>query len=162
MSTAHNINPVTGYTEAYEHAVSCGINMTGKIALPVAESAGYLVMVDIIHPVTLEPVIHAGTTMDVQLVEHCEMCGVDYVIVYKQEPVSRDLTHYACHEILQELVERCAHTNGLEFCSKADMYLARGFLTERLQELREQGEQATADEERAIQLAAFKLVFDKQ
>lgn len=67
----------------YQHAMQCGINMTGKIALPVEDSAGRLVMIDLIHPETLEVILHAGTTMDVQLIEVCQSYGIDYVIVYK-------------------------------------------------------------------------------
>ena len=66
-----------------DHATKCGINMTGKVALPIEESAGRLVMINVIDPVTRDTVINAGTTMDCQLIDICESYGVDYVIVYR-------------------------------------------------------------------------------
>ena len=69
--------------EFTQHAIDCGINMTGKLAIPLEDSAGRLVMIDIINPETRDVVIHAGTTMDIQLIEVCQSYGVDYVIVYK-------------------------------------------------------------------------------
>lgn len=65
-----------------QHAIDCGINMTGKLALAVEDSAGWLLMLDIIDPVTRAPVIHAGTTMDIQLIAVAQSYGVDYVVVY--------------------------------------------------------------------------------
>ena len=70
-------------TDFNEHALTCGVNLTGKVAIPVEVSAGRLVMVDIIHPVSREIMIHAGTTMDVQLIDVCLSHGVDYLVVYK-------------------------------------------------------------------------------
>lgn len=67
----------------FQHALDCGINMTGKTTCPIKESTGRLLMCDVINPVTREVVIHAGTTMDIQLIEVCQSCGVDYAIVYK-------------------------------------------------------------------------------
>ena len=67
----------------HQHALDCGINMTGKIAIPLEESAGRLVMVDITDPENREVVLNAGTTMDIQLIEVCERYGIDYVIVYR-------------------------------------------------------------------------------
>lgn len=72
-------------TTYFQHALNCGINMTGKLALPVSESAGSLVMVDVINPVTLETVIPSGCTMDVQLIDVAESLGVDYVVVYHRQ-----------------------------------------------------------------------------
>ena len=69
--------------EFFQHAIDCGINMTGKLAIPLNESVGRLVMIDIVHPETRETIIPAGMTMDSQLIEICASCGVDYVIVYK-------------------------------------------------------------------------------
>ena len=66
-----------------DHAVQCGINMTGKIAIPLEDSAGHLVMVNITDPETGEDIIQSGTLMDSQLIEVCESYGVDYVIVYR-------------------------------------------------------------------------------
>ena len=66
-----------------QHARDCGINMTGKIAVPLADSAGRLVMVDIIDPETRDVIVNAGTTMDAQLIGVCESYGVDYVIAYR-------------------------------------------------------------------------------
>jgi hypothetical protein len=66
-----------------QHARDCGINMTGKVAIPLGDSAGRLVMIDIIDPVTRDVVIHAGTTMDAQLIEVCESYGIDYVVAYR-------------------------------------------------------------------------------
>lgn len=71
------------YHEFNQHALDCHINLTGKIALPLECSHGRLVMVDVINPETRDVVIHAGTTMDSQLIEVCQSYGVDYVIVYK-------------------------------------------------------------------------------
>ena len=65
------------------HAAECGINLTGKTALPLENSAGHLVMIDVTHPETMQVVLHAGTTMDMQLIEVCQSYGIDYVIVYK-------------------------------------------------------------------------------
>lgn len=65
-----------------QHAIDCGINMTGKLAVAVEDSAGMLLMLDIINPVTRAPVIHAGTTMDIQLIEVAQGYGIDYVVVY--------------------------------------------------------------------------------
>ena len=69
--------------EFNQHAKDSGINMTGKLAIPLDASAGRLVMIDIVHPETRETIIPAGVTMDSQLIEICASCGVDYVIVYK-------------------------------------------------------------------------------
>jgi hypothetical protein len=69
--------------EFFQHAIDCGINMTGKLAIPLFESVGRLVMVDLIHPETRETIIPSGVTMDIQLIEICEIHGIDYVIVYK-------------------------------------------------------------------------------
>ena len=69
--------------EFTQHAIDCGINMTGKLAIPLDESVGRLVMVDIVHPETRETIIPSGVTMDTQLIDICTSCGVDYVIVYK-------------------------------------------------------------------------------
>jgi hypothetical protein len=65
-----------------DHAIKCGINMTGKIAIPLEDSSGHLVMINITNPETGEAIIQAGTTMDCQLIDVCESYGVDYVIVY--------------------------------------------------------------------------------
>ena len=67
----------------FQHALDCGINMTGKVAIPLGDSAGRLVMIDIIDPETRDVVIHAGTTLDTQLIEVCQSYGVDYAIVYR-------------------------------------------------------------------------------
>jgi hypothetical protein len=67
----------------FQHALDCGVNMTGKTAIATECSAGRLIMVDVINPVTLDVVINAGTTMDVQLIEVCMSYGIDYVVVYK-------------------------------------------------------------------------------
>jgi hypothetical protein len=67
----------------FQHALDCGINMTGKTALPIEESGGRLLMTDISDPVTREVVIHSGTTMDTQLIRVCQSYGVDYAIVYR-------------------------------------------------------------------------------
>jgi hypothetical protein len=67
----------------FQHALDCGINMTGKTTLPIENSGGRLLMYDIIDPVSREVVIHSGTTMDIQLIEVCQSYGVDYAIVYK-------------------------------------------------------------------------------
>lgn len=72
-----------------DHAVKCGINMTGKIAVPLDDSNGHLIMVDLIDPETRDAVTHAGTTMDVQLIEVCKSYGIDYVIVYNGSHRSR-------------------------------------------------------------------------
>ena len=69
--------------EFFQHALDCGINMTGKDAIAIENSVGRLVMIDIINPETREVIIHSGTTMDNQLIAVCESYGVDYVIVYK-------------------------------------------------------------------------------
>ena len=74
-----------------DHATKCGINMTGKIAIPLEDSAGRLVMVNIINPETLDVIIQSGTTMDCQLIDVCESYGVDYVIVYNGAHRSRYL-----------------------------------------------------------------------
>ena len=66
----------------YQHAMNCGINMTGKCAVALKDSAGMLLMVDVIDPETTLPVVHAGTTMDIQLIELLQGYGVDYVVVY--------------------------------------------------------------------------------
>ena len=66
-----------------QHAMDCGINLTGKVAVPIEDSAGRLVMIDLIHPVTRDVALHAGTTMDTQLIEVCQSFGIDYVVVYK-------------------------------------------------------------------------------
>jgi hypothetical protein len=66
-----------------QHARDCGINMTGKVAIPLSDSAGRLVMTDIVDPETRDVVIHAGTTMDAQLIGVCESYGIDYVIAYR-------------------------------------------------------------------------------
>lgn len=71
------------YLDFNQHATDCGINLTGKVALSLENSAGRLVMVDLIHPVTRDVVLHAGTTMDIQLIEVCQSFGIDYVVVYK-------------------------------------------------------------------------------
>jgi len=67
----------------FQHALDCGINMTGKTTLPIEDSGGRLLMCDIIDPETREVVIHSGTTIDIQLIEVCQSYGVDYAIVYK-------------------------------------------------------------------------------
>jgi len=67
----------------FQHALDCGINMTGKVAIPLGDSAGRLLMCDIIDPETREVVIHSGTTMDAQLIGVCQSYGVDYAIVYR-------------------------------------------------------------------------------
>ena len=72
-----------------DHAIQCGINMTGKIAIPLEDSPGHLVMVNITDPETGEAIIQSGTTMDSQLVDVCESYGVDYVIVYNGTHRSR-------------------------------------------------------------------------
>jgi len=69
--------------EFFQHAIDCGINMTGKLAIPLDESVGRLVMIDIVHPETRETIIPSGVTMDTQLIDICVSCGVDYVIIYK-------------------------------------------------------------------------------
>lgn len=115
----------------YAHAVSCGINMTGKLALPVAESAGYLLMMDIEHPVTRDVIINAGTTMDQQLIDVAAAEGVDYVIVYR-DLLSSNLETLTAQEILNELIARMEHTNGLYFCSVTSILQAREMLTAHL------------------------------
>jgi hypothetical protein len=106
--------------------------MTGKNALPVAESAGYLVMVDITHPVTRDVIIHAGTAMDSQLIDVAAAEGVDYVVVYKHPPVLRNLEDHTTSDILQELIDRMEHTNGLDFCSVTSILQARDMITAHL------------------------------
>ena len=71
------------YLDFNQHAMDCRINLTGKVALPLEASAGRLVMIDLLNPVTLEVVLHAGTTMDAQLIAVCRSYGIDYVVVYK-------------------------------------------------------------------------------
>ena len=69
--------------EFFQHAIDSGINMTGKLAIPLDESVGRLLMVDVIDPVTRDVVIPSGVTLDIQLIDVCESYGIDYVIVYK-------------------------------------------------------------------------------
>ena len=69
--------------EFFQHAIDCGINMTGKLAIPVSESGGRRLMIDVIDPVTRDVVIPSGVTLDIQLIDVCESYGIDYVIVYK-------------------------------------------------------------------------------
>jgi len=68
--------------DATQHALNCGTNLTGKVAMPLEDSAGHLLMVDITDPVTLKVLINSGTTMDCQLIEVCQDHGIDYVVVY--------------------------------------------------------------------------------
>lgn len=77
------MNDFVQYALLHQHAVDCRINMTGKVAVPLEDSAGRLLMVDINDPETREVVIHSGVTMDVQLIEVCQSYGIDYVVVYK-------------------------------------------------------------------------------
>jgi len=67
----------------FQHALDCGINMTGKVAISIEAASGRLLMIDLIDPETRDVIIHAGTTMDVQLIEVCQSYGIDYVVVYK-------------------------------------------------------------------------------
>jgi hypothetical protein len=69
--------------EFTRHAEDSGINMTGKLAIPVSESVGRLLMIDVIDPVTRDVVIPSGVTLDIQLIDVCESYGIDYVVVYK-------------------------------------------------------------------------------
>jgi hypothetical protein len=71
------------YHDFNQHAMDCRINLTGKVALPLENSDGRLVMVDVLNPVTRDVILHAGTTMDIQLIEVCQSYGIDYVVVYK-------------------------------------------------------------------------------
>jgi molybdopterin biosynthesis enzyme len=71
------------YQDFNVHAMNCRINLTGKVAVPLEDSSGRLVMVDVTHPETMQVVLHAGTTMDMQLIEVCQSYGIDYVVVYK-------------------------------------------------------------------------------
>ena len=69
--------------EFTQHAIDCGINMTGKLAVPLDESVGRLLMIDVIDPVTRDVIIPSGVTLDIQLIDVCESYGIDYVVVYK-------------------------------------------------------------------------------
>ena len=65
-----------------QHALDCGINMTGKLALALEDSTGMLLMIDIARPDNREVIIPAGIILDCQLIEHAARYGVDYTIVY--------------------------------------------------------------------------------
>jgi hypothetical protein len=71
------------YQDFNQHALDCRINLTGKVAIPIEAASGRLLMIDLIDPETRDVIIHAGTTMDVQLIEVCQSYGIDYVVVYK-------------------------------------------------------------------------------
>ena len=146
----------------YAHAIQCGINMTGKLALPVAESAGYLLMMDVTHPETLKPILHAGTTMDQQLITVAQEYGVDYVVVYKAKmhDVHETLSDIPCPSLLKELIERMVHTNGLEFCARGDIYLAKCMLDDRFRDLR-RADAHDREVAAATQRAAYALVLTR-
>ena len=65
-----------------EDAIASGVNLTGKVALPIEFTDGRLLMIDLINPVTQEVFINSGTTMDKQLIEWCQTIAIDYAIVY--------------------------------------------------------------------------------
>jgi len=52
------------------------------------------------------------------------------------------LSGYTCSDILKELIERMVHTNGLEFCARGDIYLAKCMLDDRFREIRKLQAQA--------------------
>jgi hypothetical protein len=42
----------------------------------------------------------------------------------------------SCSDLLKELIERMVHTNGLEFCARGDIYLAKCMLDDKFREIR--------------------------
>lgn len=63
------------------HAISCGIDMTNRVALPVAECLNRWTAVEVLHPETQDPIVVAGWWVLEDTIKECVNAGVDYLIV---------------------------------------------------------------------------------
>lgn len=66
-----------------QHAVDCGIDMTGKVTVPCdLRSSGTIVVVPPIHPETREELLPVKTVLTAEdLIRLKKYYGVDYVVV---------------------------------------------------------------------------------
>ena len=98
-----------------QHALSCGINMTGKEAIALEESNGRLIMHPVRHPETGQVLLNVGTTMDTQLVEVCASAGVDYIVVYTGSHVPHGTRTEGddAQEVQRRLLVEIAHLTAL-------------------------------------------------
>lgn len=64
-----------------QHAILCGIDMTGREAVPVRECEDRELAVDALDPVTLEPLLSAGITPNLLGMHILLEAGIDYVVV---------------------------------------------------------------------------------
>jgi hypothetical protein len=69
---------IAGFTA---HAMSCGINMEGRVALPVAMADGRWCAHDINHPESGNTIIPQGWYMNRFDMDKLIAMGVDYVVV---------------------------------------------------------------------------------
>ena len=98
-----------------QHALSCGINMTGKEAIALFEGNGRLIMHPVRHPETGQVLLNVGTTMDTQLVEVCASAGVDYIVVYTGSHVPHGTRTEGddAQEVQRRLLVEIAHLTAL-------------------------------------------------
>jgi hypothetical protein len=69
-------------THYFQHALNCGINMTCKLAMPIDDCVGYMVMHRVDDPVSLRPLVQTGVRIDQDVIEMLKEYGVDYVVVF--------------------------------------------------------------------------------
>lgn len=70
--------------QAHTHAVLCGIDMTNRIALPIAECVNHFPATDILHPETQEIYWPAGFWIKAGDEHWFTDIGMDYVICETQ------------------------------------------------------------------------------
>lgn len=70
----------------HNHAVSCGIDMTGKVAVSVyGNLIGETLADDVINPENMETVLHTGQTLNAAALQWMRLMGCDYCVIEKGE-----------------------------------------------------------------------------
>ncbi len=67
----------------HKHALRCGIDMSGREAVPISMAAERIAAVDVIHPETQESVIPEGFKVTKLGVQYLRSIGCDYVVCEK-------------------------------------------------------------------------------
>lgn len=73
----------------HQHAVDCGVDMTGSAAVGIdGDAIGCTLSHTMLHPVSGEIVLEAGTALELRHIERLQQCGFDYVPVEAIDPLN--------------------------------------------------------------------------
>jgi hypothetical protein len=65
----------------HDHAIACGVDMTGKCALPLDQCLNRWTAAEVLHPETQDPIVVVGWWILEDTIDECKAAGVDYLIV---------------------------------------------------------------------------------